>query len=98
LECKSPVLVSVELQDKGSAWASPRGVVGINRASFIPIVGRIISHTPGVDTFIQGLVIFRVFSGGFIECLLERADIHVANLYPGFWASVGYLVLAMVLV
>ena len=66
--------------------------------SFLPIVGGLISKTPGVDTFIQGVVIFRVFSAGFIERILERADIHVANLYPGFWASVGYLVLATGLV
>jgi hypothetical protein len=66
--------------------------------SFLPVVGGLISNTPGVDTFIQGVVIFRFFSAGFIERLLERADIHVANLYPGFWASIGYLALATVLV
>jgi hypothetical protein len=66
--------------------------------AFIPIVGRLISDTPGVGTFIQGIVIFRVFSAGFIERFLERADLHIANLYPGFWASVGYLILAIVLV
>lgn len=66
--------------------------------SFIPIIGRLISGTPGVDTFIQGVVIFRAFSAGVIERFLERADIHVANLYPGFWASVGYLLLATALV
>jgi hypothetical protein len=66
--------------------------------SFLPIVGGLISNTPGVDTFIQGVVIFRFFSAGFIERILDRANIHVANLYPGFWSSVGYLVLATVFV
>ena len=65
---------------------------------FIPIVGRPIMNLPGVETFIQGVVIFRIFSAGFIELLLERANLHIANLYPGFWASVGYLVIAIVLV
>jgi hypothetical protein len=66
--------------------------------AFIPIVGKLISNAPGVDTFIQGVVIFRVFSAGIIEPHLQRANLHVASLYPGFWASVGYLVLATVLV
>jgi len=65
---------------------------------FIPIIGRLISDTPGVDTFIQGVVIFRVFSAWFIERLLQRANLHISNLYPGFWASVGYLLIALVLV
>jgi hypothetical protein len=66
--------------------------------AFLPIVGRMITDIPGLDAFIKGLVIFRVFSAGFIESLLERANLHVANLYPGFWASVGYFVLAAVFV
>ena len=57
-----------------------------------------ITDIPGLDAFIKGLIIFRVFSAGFIERLLERANLHVANLYPGFWATVGYFVLAGVLV
>lgn len=66
--------------------------------TFIPVIGGFIHSTPGVDTFIQGMIIFRIFSAWVIESHLERAEIHVANLYPGFWASVGYLALSIALI
>lgn len=65
---------------------------------FIPLIGGIIANTPGVDAFIQGVVIFRCFSGAFIEYSLEQADLQVANLYPSFWACLGYFALTMVFV
>jgi len=65
--------------------------------AFLPIIGRLITDTPGLDAFIQGIIIFRLFSGAFIEYLLKEANLNVPNLYPGFWSSVGYFVLAIVL-
>lgn len=64
----------------------------------LPIVGGLVSNTPGLATFIQGIIIFRIFSAAFIERLLEEANVHVSNLYPGFWSSIGYFALAAVLV
>ena len=66
--------------------------------SILPLVGGLFSNTPGLATFIQGIIIFRVFSSAFIERLLKEADVHVSNLYPGFWSSVGYFAIAAVLV
>jgi len=65
---------------------------------FIPIVGTLVTDRPGLNEFIQGTIIFRLFSGAFIERLLQAANLQVPNLYPGFWATVGYFVLATVLV
>lgn len=64
----------------------------------LPIVGRIVADTPGLDAFIQGIIIFRIFSAAFIQRVLEQANLQVANLYPGFWSSVGYFVVGTVLV
>jgi hypothetical protein len=64
----------------------------------LPIVGDLVSNTPGLATFIQGIIIFRIFSAAFIERLLEETEVHVSNLYPGFWSSVGYFTLAASLV
>ena len=66
--------------------------------SILPIVGEIVSNTPGLSEFIGGVVIFRFFSAAFLERHLEHAGADVADLYPGFWSCVGYFVLAMALV
>lgn len=65
---------------------------------FIPLVGGIVANTPGVDAFIQGIIIFRLFSGAFIERFLEQANLQVASLYPSVWACLGYFGMAMVFV
>ena len=61
--------------------------------AMLPIIG----DAPGLTTFIKGVIIFRLFSVDFIiylltmEYLRKGATLHVPNLYPGFWSSVGYL-------
>jgi hypothetical protein len=65
---------------------------------FMPLVGGIVANTPGVDAFIQGMIIFRLFSAAFIEHFIEQAGLQVANLYPSIWACLGYFALAMVFV
>ena len=65
---------------------------------FIPIVGRFLTDTPGVLAFIQGIIIFRLFSKSFIEVLLKKAGLSIPNLYPSFWETIGYFILALAFV
>jgi len=60
----------------------------------IPIIGGLISNTPGLADFISGIIIFRIFSATFIEIFLEKSKIS-ANIYPGFWYSVFYFLIAL---
>lgn len=66
--------------------------------SFLPIVGRMVTDTLGVDAFIRGIIIFRFFSAVFLERPLKDMHLKVPNLYPGFWSSVGYFIIATALV
>jgi hypothetical protein len=63
----------------------------------IPVVGGFIANTPGLSDFIQGIIIFRLFSATFIEHFLEKAGLS-KDIYPGFWQSLGYFILATIFV
>lgn len=71
-------------------------VVGFLLA-FIPIVGGLITNTPGLSDFIEGIIIFRIFSAAFLEGFLEKAGLST-DIYPGFWQSMGYFILATIFV
>jgi hypothetical protein len=60
-------------------------------------VGGFIANTPGLSDFIQGIIIFRLFSATFIEHFLEKASLS-KDIYPGFWQSLGYFILATIFV
>jgi len=71
-------------------------MVAVIVLSILPIIGKLISSTPGVDDFIQGIIIFRFFSAAFIETQLNQANLPV-DIYPGFWESVGFFAISLVL-
>lgn len=64
----------------------------------LPIIGRVISGTPGLTTFLQALIIFRIFSSSFIDIYVEQLDVSSASLYPGFWHTIGYALVAFIFV
>jgi len=72
-------------------------IVAVLILSFVPIIGNLISDIPGVADFIKGVIIFRFFSESYIETELRRAGLPT-EIYPGFWASIGYLLIAIVLI
>lgn len=72
-------------------------VVAVIALCFLPLVGHFVARSPGVQAFIEGVIILRLFWGTEIEKLSLRISPSV-SVYPGFWASMGYLMIAGVLV
>lgn len=72
-------------------------VVAVTILTFIPLIGGFIANSPGIQAFLEGVIILRVLSGYAIDQILTEA--HVQGIvYPGFWESIGFLVIAGVLV
>jgi ABC-type glycerol-3-phosphate transport system permease component len=71
--------------------------VAIIVLTFVPIVGGLVNSLPGLDDFIQGIIIFRIFSVAFIESQLNLAGLP-KSIYPGFWESAGFLIIAVALI
>jgi hypothetical protein len=72
-------------------------IIAVTILSFIPVIGAFIAHSPGIQAFLEGLIIFRFLSGYAIEQILAEAGIQ-GSVYPGFWACIGFLIIAGVLV
>jgi len=71
-------------------------IVAVTILIIIPIVGSFIARSPGIQVFLEGIIIFRLLSGYAIEQILIEANVQ-GNVYPGFWAFIGFLVIAGVL-
>lgn len=77
------------------------GVIGVVTAiliGIIPVVGRMITDQPGVQSFIIGAVVFRVLAGPAVQDVLGRAGRATAAVYPSVWLSLGYIGIAVVFV
>lgn len=83
---------------KTLAWpiikASLIALIAIFIISMMPIIGGMVANIPGLDVFLQGLIIFRIFSVGFVEMFLESVGMS-ADIYPGFWHTIGYFVISI---
>jgi len=64
--------------------------------SFIPIIGPLLDYVPGFDTFITGLIIYRVFAGPFLSDVMARNGV-TGSIYPGIAPTIFYAVLAIIL-
>ena len=73
------------------------GVVLVILISFIPILGGFVAESSGVQGFIIGVIIFRIFSSDAIANVIERAGLTGVSVYPSFWLSMGYLAIASLL-
>src|SRR5258708_31305239 len=64
--------------------------------SFIPIVGGVVSQTPGVPVFLQGIFVL-----GPLTHYLYEAGTHGKHLpdtaFPNFWLSLGYVAIGLVI-
>lgn len=65
--------------------------------SIIPIIGRYISETFGVNLFIQGILVFRLLFSHFSFEVSGKTLINL-NMFPGFLISVGFIIFSIVLV
>lgn len=60
---------------------------------FFPFLGKFISSSPGIETFLLGALTFRFLSPKYIEAFLGEKSAN-ASLYPNVWQSLIFLVLA----
>jgi hypothetical protein len=65
--------------------------------SLIPIVGSFISNTPGTSIFVQGVIVFQMLANKVLFEVLDKINPN-ADIFPGFWTSVGFLILSIVIV
>ena len=72
-------------------------MVAVTILCIIPFIGGLIAHSPGIQTFLEGIIIFRLLSGYAIDTILTTANVQ-GNVYPGFWACIGFLIIAAVIV
>lgn len=63
--------------------------------SVLPLIGRIVAEIPGVSSFLQGLIVFRLFTGSFIENRILEAGSVPEGIYPGIFLSAGFLLTSM---
>lgn len=79
----------------GSLWpilvAGGVGVISIMLVSIVPIIGGFVANSPGVSSFLQAVIIFRIFCSSQLEELARQMDIS-AIVYPGFWGSIGFII------
>ncbi len=75
----------------GVVLAGVLGILAMVLASLIPVLGR----APTIGAFVQGVVVCRVLAGSALEELSLRSG--VALRYPGFFASLGFLIIATIL-
>ncbi len=84
----------------GSLWPIIEiGVIAsilVTISCFIPLIGGFIRSSPGIQVFLEGVIIFRFLSGYVIDLMLTEANVY-GNVYPGLLASIGFLIIAGVL-
>ena len=71
-------------------------IIIITILTFIPLIGRFVANSPDIQVFLVGVISFRLLAGYPIKQILSKANIH-GNVYPGFWASIGFLIIAIIL-
>lgn len=64
--------------------------------SFVPILGGLIGESVTLQTFIQGALVFRYFMAAVLANLPDSERPANTDIYPGFWETIGYLIIAAV--
>jgi hypothetical protein len=72
-------------------------IVVVTIAGLVPFVGGFIAASPGIQAFLEGVIIFTALSASAIEQIMSDAKVQ-GNVYPGFWECIGFLVIAGILV
>jgi hypothetical protein len=87
-----PMQLGVLFDNAGSViWAGVLGGLGSLAVSLVPIIGR--SNT--VQTFVSGVIVARTLAGAALEQVAANSSAGVP--YPGLLASVGFIIVAVVL-
>jgi len=68
-------------------------VIGL---TLIPVAGQIVAHSPGIQSFLVCVIIFRLLVADGIEQLIQGNDLW--SVYPGFWQSAAYFLIASALI
>lgn len=72
-------------------------IIVVTLLCLIPFVGGLIAHSPGIQAFLVGIITFRLLSTYAIDRVLTEVNFQ-GTVYPGFWASIGFLIIAGILV
>jgi hypothetical protein len=72
-------------------------IVTVTLLGFIPFIGGAIAESPGIQSFLEGIIIYNYYSKGVIDEIVLKKNI-VASVYPGFWQSVGYLFISWLII
>lgn len=72
-------------------------IVAVTIISFIPLIGSFIANSPGIQGFIEGVIIFRLLSVSLIYKIMTQAEL-TGRIYPTFWQLIGFLIIAGILV
>jgi len=71
-------------------------VLAVTLLCFIPILGRFISKSQGLQAFIEGVIIFRLLSGKYDDDIVDAAASGI--VYPGLLTSLFYLLISTLMV
>ncbi len=64
--------------------------------SLVPFLGKIVSETPGLDVFLQGIFILRPIAHSLYYNIADGRTLPNSAL-PSFWHSLGYVVIGLIL-
>lgn len=64
---------------------------------FVPLFGKLLRDSAGIEAFLEGAIIFRLLAMQNIDKILTEANVE-GSVTPGFWSSVGFFMIAVVLV
>lgn len=64
--------------------------------TILPLVGSLIAYSPGAQTFLMGVIIFRLFTKDMFNIILSESNIQ-GNIYPTTWEIIGFIIIATAL-
>lgn len=75
------------------------GLVGVSATAigffvaFVPVVGQLLYSVPGGWTFVIGVAAFRILVEAALPEIIAQ-EVPSADIYPGLWESLGFLLIA----
>jgi hypothetical protein len=76
---------------RGGLLVAVGGVV----LTLLPLIGAVVTKVPGALAFIQGVFLFRMDAHWLIDQPLAATGLEPFQLYPGFLASTGFLLIGV---
>jgi len=64
--------------------------------TIMPLLGNLIAYSPGTQTFLMGVIIFRLFTKDMFNVILSESNIQ-GNIYPTTWEIIGFIIIATTL-